>query len=71
MVLSFERIPGVDPFLPHLIASGSDIALSLESLIGAFLGICGIALLGASLADLDSSVGCIQVGPPLVSFTVC
>ena len=49
-------IPVVETFLPHMIASGSEIGFYLRSFIGDFLGIFVGALLSESLGYMYGAV---------------
>ena len=53
-----EVIPVVGPWLTLLRAPGYDIGTDMGSLLGAFLEICVITLMGALLGDIYGSVDC-------------
>ena len=51
-----DTIPVVDPLITCLRASSSDLGLDLGSLFGAVIEICVVALMGATLGDIDDAM---------------
>ena len=61
VVNSLEVIPGVNHWIPFLVASGYGLYWDIVLFISYFLGVCFVALFGVSLGAMYGSMYGIEV----------